>query len=100
MLPSTGAIHDRKETKTEPAGAGGVTERLMRVKAVVVLELQRQVFHYGSGVRQQRDPDVIALHGPDEGLGHARERLTLIRVFEELAGLAMEVVTMRCGAIR
>ena len=43
----------------------------MRVNVVIMGEPSRQLIDDGASVRPGADPGIIALQGPDEGLGHA-----------------------------
>ncbi len=48
-----------------------VTERLVQVNSVVVVEPDGQPLHNGSGIRERTDANVVALEGSHECLGHA-----------------------------
>ncbi len=48
-----------------------VTERLVRVNSVVMVEPDKQPLHDGSGIRERTDANVVALEGSHGGSGHA-----------------------------
>ena len=104
VVQTIGKIRRLQENERLPIK--GICRRLGVSRKVVRKVLRSGATEFRYETREQPQPKLGAWRGEldrllEENAGRtSRERLTLVRVFEELRGLGYAVATTRCGDMR